>query len=41
MASYSRGSVVLVRYPFADVQDAKVRPAVVVSGMHESSDLKR
>jgi mRNA interferase MazF len=39
MASYFRGSVVLVRYPFTDVSGAKVRPAVVVSGVHESNDL--
>lgn len=39
MASYSRGSVILVRYPFADLTGSKVRPAVVVSAPHESSDV--
>ena len=39
MASYSKGDVVLVRYPFTDRSGAKVRPAVVINGQHESSDL--
>src|SRR2546426_792495 len=39
MASYSRGSVILVRYPFSDLSGSKVRPAVLVSAVHESSDL--
>lgn len=39
MPSYSRGDVVLIRYPFTDLSGAKVRPAVVVSGPHESNDL--
>ena len=39
MASYSRASVVLVRFPFSDLTSAKVRPAVVVSAPHQSSDV--
>ena len=39
MPSYSRGDVVLVRYPFTDLGGAKFRPAVIVSGKHESADL--
>jgi mRNA interferase MazF len=39
MASYSRGDVILVRYPFTDLTGSKVRPAIVVSASHESNDL--
>lgn len=30
MSNYSRGEVVLVRYPFSDLSGSKVRPAVIV-----------
>ncbi len=39
MANYSKGDVVLVRYPFTDRSDAKVRPAVTVSVAHQSQDV--
>lgn len=39
MSSYSRGEVVLVRYPFSDLSGAKVRPAIVVSTPHISKDI--
>lgn len=39
MPSYSKGDVVLVRYPFSDLSSAKVRPAVVVNAPHVSQDL--
>ena len=39
MPPYSRNDVVLVRYPFTDRSDAKVRPAVIVSAPHSSLDL--
>jgi mRNA interferase MazF len=39
MPSYSRGEIVLIRYPFADLSGAKVRPAVVVNGPHSSLDI--
>src|SRR5438132_11670047 len=39
MASYSKGSVVLVRFPFSDLSGAKVRPAVAVSAPHQSQDI--
>ncbi len=39
MPNYSKGDVVLVRYPFSDLSGAKVRPAVVVSVPHVSQDL--
>jgi mRNA interferase MazF len=38
MPSYSKGSVILVRYPFSDLTSSKVRPAVVVSPAHPSQD---
>jgi mRNA interferase MazF len=39
MPSYSRGSVILVRFPFSDLTSSKVRPAIVVSAAHPSQDL--
>lgn len=39
MPNCSRSDVVLVRYPFSDLSDAKVRPAVVVSAPHVSQDV--
>ena len=39
MPSYSKGDVVLVRVPFSDLSDAKVRPAVTVSAPHKSQDI--
>jgi mRNA interferase MazF len=39
MPSYSKHDVILIRYPFTDLSGSKVRPAVVVSVPHSSSDL--
>jgi mRNA interferase MazF len=39
MGSYSRGEVVLVRYPFSNLSGAKVRPAVIVNAPHVSKDV--
>lgn len=39
MGNYLKGSVVLVRYPFSDGSDFKIRPAVVVSAPHPSQDI--
>ena len=39
MPSYSRGDVVLVRFPFSDLTEAKVRPAIVVNNPHTSRDI--
>lgn len=39
MPSFSKGDVVLVRYPFSDLSGSKVRPAVVVSTGHTSRDV--
>ena len=38
MPTYSKGDVVLIRYPFSDRSDVKVRPAVVVGAPHSSHD---
>jgi len=39
MPSYSKHDVILVRYPFSDLSNSKVRPAVVVSTSHPSQDI--
>jgi mRNA interferase MazF len=39
MPSYSKSEIVLVRCPFSDLSDAKVRPAVVVGSAHASRDV--
>ena len=38
MSNYSRGEVVLVRYPFSDLSGSKIRPAVIVNSPHTSKD---
>lgn len=39
MPNYSKGDVVLVRYPFTDLSSAKIRPAVVFQAAHTSTDI--
>lgn len=39
MPSSSTHDVLLVRYPFSDLSDVKIRPAVVVHAPHSSMDL--
>ena len=39
MLNYSKHDVILVRYPFTDSSDSKIRPAVVVSAPHSSQDI--
>ena len=39
MPSFSRPNVILVRYPFSDLSNSKVRPAVIVNAPHVSHDL--
>jgi mRNA interferase MazF len=39
MPSYSSGDVVLVRYPFTDLSNSKVRPAVAIGAPHASHDI--
>jgi hypothetical protein len=40
MLSYSQRDIILVRYLFSDLSNAKVRPAVVVGVAHSSQDRK-
>jgi len=39
MNNYSKNDVILVRYPFTDLSNSKVRPAVVISTPHLSEDV--
>jgi mRNA interferase MazF len=39
MPSYSKYDIILVRYPFPDLSNSKVRPAIVVSAAHPSQDI--
>jgi mRNA interferase MazF len=39
MPNYSKYRIVLVRYPFSDLSNSKVRPAIVVSAAHASQDI--
>ena len=39
MPNYSKNDIILVRYPFSDLSNSKVRPAVIVSSLHPSKDL--
>lgn len=39
MPSFSKGEVVLVRYPFSDLSSSKVRPAVAFQAHHPSRDV--
>ena len=39
MSNYSKGEVVLVRYPFSDLSSSKIRPAVIVNAPHISEDV--
>lgn len=39
MPNFSKNEIVLVRYPFSDLMNSKVRPAVVVNAAHVSNDL--
>lgn len=39
MPNFSKNEIVLVRYPFSDLTNSKVRPAVVVNAAHVSKDL--
>lgn len=41
MPNYLRNEVVLVRYPFSDLTNFKVRPGVVINGPHTSDDLSK
>ncbi|MGD9561094.1 MAG: type II toxin-antitoxin system PemK/MazF family toxin [Pyrinomonadaceae bacterium] len=39
MPNYSENEIVLIRYPFSDLSNAKIRPAVVINAPHISRDL--
>jgi mRNA interferase MazF len=39
MPSYSQGEVVLVKYPFSDLSNAKIRPAIIINVVHSSQDI--
>lgn len=39
MPNYLNNDIVLVRYPFSDLSNFKVRPAVIVSTTHASQDI--
>jgi mRNA interferase MazF len=39
MPNYSKHNVILVQYPFSDLSNSKVRPAVVVNAPHLSQDV--
>ncbi len=39
MPNYLKNNIVLVRYPFSDLSNSKVRPAIVVSTTHISQDI--
>lgn len=39
MPNYSKNIVILVRYPFSDLSNAKIRPAVIVNAPHSSQDI--
>ena len=39
MPNYSKNIVILVRYPFSDLSNVKVRPAVIVNAPHSSQDI--
>ncbi len=39
MPNYSKNDIILVRYPFSDLSNSKVRPDVIVSSLHPSQDL--
>ena len=39
MPNYSKGEVILVRYPFSNLSGSKIRPAVAVNAPHLSQDV--
>jgi mRNA interferase MazF len=39
MPNCSKNIIILVRYPFSDLSNAKVRPAVIVNAPHSSQDI--
>ncbi len=39
MPNYLKNEVILIRYPFSDLTNFKVRPAVIVNAPHSSQDV--
>ena len=39
MPSYLKNEIVLIRYPFSDLTNFKVRPAVIINAPHISQDV--
>jgi mRNA interferase MazF len=39
MPNFSKSAVVLVKYPFSDLSNSKVRPAVIVGTQEDSKDV--
>jgi len=39
MSNYSKNDIVLIKYPFSDLSNFKVRPAVIVSDKYPSYDI--
>lgn len=39
MPNYSKNDIILVRYPFSNLSNSKVRPAIVISTKHISQDI--
>lgn len=39
MPNYSKYDIILIRYPFSNLSNSKVRPAAVVNALHSSTDL--
>lgn len=39
MPNYSIHEIILVQYPFSDLSNSKIRPAVIVSAPHSSLDV--
>jgi mRNA interferase MazF len=39
MPNYSRNEIVLIQFPFSDLTNAKIRPAVVINAHHISRDI--
>lgn len=39
MPSYLKNDIILVRYPFSDLSNSKVIPAVIVNAPHVSQDI--
>ncbi len=39
MNNYFKNDIILLRYPFTDLTNFKVRPAIIVSGAYPSNDI--